>query len=1153
MSRVPNIRSTESVPAGPLAWLRDWLDTLRSWVRTRDPAETTVGDPMEKFLTRGEAVGYGLVGRRSDGSFGLGTGYPGGGVSPGGFGDGYVPDLTPPPTPTGLAVTGAISNLLLEWDPPAYTMGHGHAQTNIYGAIWTDPDPAPTFGDVRTKLIDTAVGPITFHSYATNPNTRWCIWIKWKTVDGVESASPAGGTNGIQATTGQDVAALLKVLAGSITKTELFASLNTRIDLIDAADTVTGSVAYQVAQEALARGTAIAAEALDRVNADNNLANQILLITAGAGEQFDTAKIWYFDAGVESWTGNGTPTAAAGFLRPADAASDAYVESPVGINAPGATYSQVKIRIRKTGTPTWDGFLWWRAAADSTWDAGRRVALTEPSYDSNGIGVVTVAPGWAVTVDRIRIDLSDVQDGTDYFKIDWAAVGRPAPGASTAALQIEAEARATADAAEVTFRETLATQLRGSYTGTDVASLSSGLVFSERQARVTAVSAEATRIDALIVSVDTPSTGLLARASALEVVTTNVSSGNAALASRASALEATVNDGVTGVSATASALDLVETIVNHGTSGNTALASRTSALESTVDTAGTGLIARATALENVTTNVTSGNTALATRALALEGSVNGPTGVLARATALETVTTNVSSGNTALASRASALESTVNDPTTGVGATASALDTIEATVNNGTTGVTATATRVNTLFTKIDSPTIGNNPTYAALQNEATLRQAADGSITAQYTVKMDLNGFVSGYGLMSSLVAGGTPTSTFIVNVDKFAVATPTTSVAGWSASNTVGLNEIRRIVGVDDKVLVCKTAGVTAGSAPSIAGAIGSLVTDNSVVWQIASRVPFSVLTVPTTINGASVPAGVYIDAAYVLNATIGTAQIALLAVDDARIADLAVAKLLAGNLRVGGYIRSTTYSAGVSGWTINADGSVEFNNGTFRGALAAATGTFAGALSAATGTFSGTVTVGSTPAISGTTMTGTGAVINSTGSFALGNASRNIAFNGTDAPRLNGDWVSTSNIASGAITAASSVTSAYPAASLTTTTETTVVTAGSVNTTVDGVAQPIYIIASFDMVHAMTTAAVVTTTLRLKVNGTTVRSWTYQNPAGSAIHRYPRTDSLVVSSPPTGAVTVTLTAQASTTPDVADDIEVNSATLLVLGLKR
>jgi len=82
------------------------------------------------------------------------------------------------------------------------------------------------------------------------------------------------------------------------------------------------------------------------------------------------------------------------------------------------------------------------------------------------------------------------------------------------------------------------------------------------------------------------------------------------------------------------------------------------------------------------------------------------------------------------------------------------------------------------------------------------------------------------------------------------------------------------------------------------------------------------------------------------------------------------------------------------------------------TFAGALSAATGTFSGALSAATGSFAGTLNVGSSPAVSGTTMTGAGAVINNTGTFALGNSSTNISYNGSQMT-LNGNVVATGNV--------------------------------------------------------------------------------------------------------------------------------------------
>lgn len=56
------------------------------------------------------------------------------------------------------------------------------------------------------------------------------------------------------------------------------------------------------------------------------------------------------------------------------------------------------------------------------------------------------------------------------------------------------------------------------------------------------------------------------------------------------------------------------------------------------------------------------------------------------------------------------------------------------------------------------------------------------------------------------------------------------------------------------------------------------------------------------------------------------------------------------------VRGDIRSEVFTTTVEGWRIRSDGTVEFNDGVFRGDLAAAGGTFSGDLDAAGGTFTG-----------------------------------------------------------------------------------------------------------------------------------------------------------------------------------------------------
>lgn len=68
-----------------------------------------------------------------------------------------------------------------------------------------------------------------------------------------------------------------------------------------------------------------------------------------------------------------------------------------------------------------------------------------------------------------------------------------------------------------------------------------------------------------------------------------------------------------------------------------------------------------------------------------------------------------------------------------------------------------------------------------------------------------------------------------------------------------------------------------------------------------------------------------------------------------------------LVGGKTLIREAIQSPDYVTGVSGWSINRDGTVEFASGTFRGDISGATGTFAGTVSASNvtaGTFTATM---------------------------------------------------------------------------------------------------------------------------------------------------------------------------------------------------
>lgn len=128
------------------------------------------------------------------------AGPPGPAGPPGADGSSYTPDLTSPPMPSGVSVTAGLTYIHIETAAPSFTNGHGYARTIVYGAQWPSSDPtAPTFS-AAVKVYE-FVGQVG--AMPTTTGTRWCLWLTWLTKDGIESATPQGGTNGNQGTTGK--------------------------------------------------------------------------------------------------------------------------------------------------------------------------------------------------------------------------------------------------------------------------------------------------------------------------------------------------------------------------------------------------------------------------------------------------------------------------------------------------------------------------------------------------------------------------------------------------------------------------------------------------------------------------------------------------------------------------------------------------------------------------------------------------------------------------------------------------------------------------------------------------------------------------------------------------------------------------------------
>lgn len=315
----------------------------------------------------------------------------------------------------------------------------------------------------------------------------------------------------------------------------------------------------------------------------------------------------------------------------------------------------------------------------------------------------------------------------------------------------------------------------------------------------------------------------------------------------------------------------------------------------------------------------------------------------------------------------------------------------EAGISTLNTSSSSASSSITTLLSRVD-------------QNSAALQIAArvtDG-LSSQYTVKADVNGYVTGYGFAAQAVDGKVKSS-FIFRGDRFAIGPSAPPV--WSAATTYAKGDtVTYITGGEQKTYSSKTDG-NLNNLPT-----------NATYWtDITSILPFMVLSNNQTIGGVSYPAGTYINTAFIANATITSAKIQSLVADKITTGSLtasvgvstgqiyggvntafslgtanfgtgfylglksstfqffvgsptqnviwdgttlavkgtvtATAGAIGGCLLTSSQIYSSNYVAGSTGWKLGSDGSFEASNGTFRGS-----GTFSGSVTATSGAIGG-----------------------------------------------------------------------------------------------------------------------------------------------------------------------------------------------------
>jgi len=871
--------SETRVPAIPSVTSANITDVAKAIKQLLDVREGVVGDPLDANVTFRDLINAGAVTLR--------PGWNGSGrrpvIPPWVEPDGYDPttDLTIPPRPEGFTVTGLFATVQLQWNTPGY-------RNHAYAEVWRSNT------NVLGNAVRIGTSDTRFYVDSLGGSSSAYYWVRFVSVANV--TGPYNASEGILGQTAQDPGLLLDSLTGQITENELYSSLGARIDLIDGPATLAGSVAARLAAEATERATAIAAEALARTTAINleaatrataiqqeadqrtsaidsatsSLQTQIdLLSAASTGDIGEVLSVIKSEEQSRT-SGDQAIASQSNLLLTLSNGNAAAIQTEAATrsSADGAQASTLSLLYVNSGDAKAAVLNEQNARVAGDTSTASQLSALKASSDNNTAGIA---------VER------SVSAASDSVLASQVTALTANYGAASSAILNEQEVRANADAASASVSSSLASSIAASSSAIQVEQSTRSTADTSLASQVTTIASETARASAGL------QVEQLARASDTSALSSQITNVSAISGTTSSALrieqqtsvdrDSALSSQITGfTSALGGTLATLQVEQQARADADSAVSSQIVRALARTDDATAALVVEQTARSNADSafsgQVGSFSAIFGSNAAALVSEQS------ARATADSASASQLLNLNSSIGTSASALSSEAISRSAQDGALSSQVLNLSAATNGNSAAIrseiqarTDQYTSVSSVVTTLQSSSAGNT---AAIQQEVTTRSTETGSLFAKYGVKVDVAGHVSGFGLLST-ANNATPTSAFGVRADQFFIAPP--SVASATAPTQ---NLYNGYVWLDTSVTPNVTKYYLSGN------------------WVTTSpRLPFIVQTTPTTINGVSVPAGVYIDTAFIRDGTITNAKIGSAAIDDAKIANLSATKITAGYL--------------------------------------------------------------------------------------------------------------------------------------------------------------------------------------------------------------------------------------------------------------
>ena len=239
-TKVPALKN---IPAKTDPELRATLNSMKEAQEVRLGRR---GDPRDRAITLRELIDSGLAIELRNNPFD-----PNAGVGaldfipnvPGG-------NLAVPPAPTGLEASGAFTEIIVSWNDAQYD---NHAYTEVWRSRNDDIGGATLVTTTNSFIITDVVGY----------NQEYYYWVRFVSTSDV--AGPFNKTNGVKATTLEDIAAVMEQLSEELSNLPGYTALTTLItnaDVANAAAAATANTAARVIRSTSAPTTRADSSAL---------------------------------------------------------------------------------------------------------------------------------------------------------------------------------------------------------------------------------------------------------------------------------------------------------------------------------------------------------------------------------------------------------------------------------------------------------------------------------------------------------------------------------------------------------------------------------------------------------------------------------------------------------------------------------------------------------------------------------------------------------------------------------------------------------------------------------------------------------------------------------------------------------------------------